>query len=584
MTASISGTGTLRIEAEDTCDVFLDGEPIASLQSGETKKVELLPDSYVITAEREDGSSWGRQVKVLPDEQTGVSVGFEEDPSSPDSSSPDSSSPPSGSEPVIIRPGKESGGESSSQGSRFWAWMGALALCGAALALYVIRPEWTEPVSDVAQDLTAAFGAPETVTTQEDSPVEIQVAGTSESVSSVALLSGPDHGSITFSPDSATATYRPNSDFSGADQFRYVLRGNGQADTLKVPVQVEAVADAPRATDDDVSTEAGEPVELAPLENDNSPDGLPLRLAEANAPSDGALRFNEDSSRVTYVPDKDFVGTDSFEYVVSDARGKKDRAVASIVVEAPPPTPSDLDIAWKRIAPGSFVMGSDRGPSNTRPTHKVEITTPFQMSAHEVTVRQFRMFVEATGYRTDAERSGGAWRAGDSLRTEGLTWRNPGFEQSPNHPVVCVSWNDAQAFAEWIGGRLPTEAEWEYAARAEVTYPKLPGDWEETTWYAENAEGRTHPVGQKSPNDWGLYDVQGNVWEWIQDWYSPDYYEKSPTTDPEGPESGKKRVCRGGSWHDDTCWLPTRNRASPTYPANNIGFRVVKPAEEAPPS
>lgn len=575
MTASISGTGTLRIKAEDACDVFLDGEPIASLQSGETETVELLSDSYVITAERGDGSSWERQIKILAEEQTDVSIAFEEPSASPQSS---------GSGPIIIRPGKESADESSAQGSWSWGWMGTLILCAAAIALYGIRPEWAEPVNDVAQDLTAVFQGPETVTAKEDSLVEIQIADTSEPLSSVALLSGPDHGSITFSSDSVTATYRPNPDFSGNDQFRYVLRGNEQADTLKTSIQVEATPDAPRAADDEIATESNESVQLAPLENDNSPDGLPLRLAEAVPPSEGDLSFNEDSSRITYTPDEDFVGTDSFEYVVSDSRGKKDRAVASIVVEAPPPTPSDLDIEWERIAPGSFIMGSDRGASNTQPSHQVEITTPFRMSAYEVTVRQFRMFVEATGYRTDAERLGGAWRAGDSLRTEGLTWRNPGFEQSEDHPVVCVSWNDAQAFAEWMGGRLPTEAEWEYAARAEVTYPKLPGDWEETTWYAENAEGRTHPVGQKAPNDWGLHDVQGNAWEWIQDWYAPNYYEKSPPTDPEGPESGEKRVCRGGSWYDDACWLPTRNRASPTYRANNIGFRVVKPAQETPPS
>jgi formylglycine-generating enzyme required for sulfatase activity len=400
------------------------------------------------------------------------------------------------------------------------------------------------------------------------------------------LIIQPENGSLTFASDSTVATYRPDPDFSGTDDFQYTIRYPGRVDTVRSIVRVNAVSDAPEATDDRVQTSAGEPITIDLLRNDRSINSDSLQLTYVDSASKGEVSVSADSTQITYTPTGAFTGTETIKYSVVGARGRTDAATVTVRVKAPAPTPADLDIEWRRIPEGSFVMGSDRGSADARPPHRVEITSPFRMSAHEVTVQQFRLFVEATGYQTDAERLGGAWRASnrDSLRTPNLTWRNPGFEQTDDHPVVNVSWNDAQAFAEWVGGRLPTEAEWEYAARAGVKSPKLPGEWQETTWYAENANGGTHPVGQKAPNEWGLHDVQGNVWEWVQDWYSPGYYQKSPKQSPRGPESGQLRVCRGGSWHNDTCWLPTRNRASPTYRANNIGFRVVVPVNEFPPS
>jgi formylglycine-generating enzyme required for sulfatase activity len=578
MSTSLSGTGTLRIEVQDACELFLDDEPVGNLQSGEQMSIELLPDTYDVSAEREDGAHWKKQVQVRTETQTTVTVVFEDDVDSPAGASE--------SERIIIRPGQQEDSPSE-QRQWSWAWLGVAILLLAGVAAYGAFPEWTQqPVADLAEEVVGTFQSPEEVTTKEDSPLTIQIADTSETTPFVSLLASPSHGTLSFSSDSTAVTYTPDPDFAGRDQFQYTLRNDSRIDTLRRVVQVEAVPDSPRAVDDDVRTEAGESVDLDLLSNDSSPDERPLQLQRIESASGGTLRIDADSTQVTYVPDEGFSGVDTLEYIVADSRGLTDDAIASVKVDEPPPIPADLEIEWTRISAGSFAMGSDRGNSEAQPSHRVEITTPFRMSAYEITVRQFRLFVEATGYRTDAERLGGAWQAEDEdgSLTPGLTWRNPGFEQSSDHPVVCVSWNDAQAFAEWMGGRLPTEAEWEYAARAGVTYPKLPGDWSETTWYAENSEGRTHPVGQKEPNDWGIYDVQGNVWEWVQDWYAPDYYEESPQVDPTGPNSGELRVCRGGSWHDDRCWIPARNRATPTYRANNIGFRVVKPVQESPPS
>ena len=140
------------------------------------------------------------------------------------------------------------------------------------------------------------------------------------------------------------------------------------------------------------------------------------------------------------------------------------------------------------------------------------------------------------------------------------------------------------------GGKfsLPTEAQWEYACRAGSTTRYCFGDDEsrlgEYAWYDENSGDKTHPVGEKKPNAWGLYDMHGNVWEWCQDWYDDGYYAKSPTDDPTGPSTGSCRVIRGGSWDDGarSCRSADRNRNSPGYRLDNLGFRVSRvPAEAA---
>lgn len=572
MSASISGTGILQIEAETPCDVYLDGDLITTLDSGETEALDLLPNSYVVTAKFKSGNRQERTVTV--EENKEVILSLSEGDTPPTSSE----SGPGESGSTIIRPGQNY--EEESRGGS-WVWAIILLLGAAGMAVYGLRPQWTRPVTHYAQQVVEPFRATNTFTTKEDTPVRIEIFPDSTASHSVALSQPPRHGSLEFAADSSAVTYRPSLNYSGTDQFRYFLHSGARTDTIQATVEVTPVTDPPRAIDDRASTDAGTSVSITPLKNDRSPDSDRVYLQHVDSSSNGTVTVGPDSTEMTYTPKDGFAGTERVQYVISDERGATDSAVVEIQVDTPPPTLSDVDLEWRRISAGTFVMGSDRGTDDAQPSHRVEITTPFRISAHEVTVRQFRLFVEATGYTTDAERLGGAWRAknSDSLRTPGLTWRNPGFEQSPNHPVVCVSWNDAQAFADWIGGRLPTEAEWEYAARAGVTYPKLSGEWKRTTWYAENAAGHTHPVGQKEPNDWGLYDVQGNVWEWVQDWYAPDYYERSPAEDPQGPKSGELRVCRGGSWHNQTCWLPSRNRASPTYRANNIGFRVVRPVK-----
>ena len=225
------------------------------------------------------------------------------------------------------------------------------------------------------------------------------------------------------------------------------------------------------------------------------------------------------------------------------------------------------------------------------PKHRVRITKPFWLGVHEVTRGQFRRFVDERGYKTEAERDGkggyglidGQWK-----QDPRFVWnRDLGFEQADDHPVVNVTWNDVTAFCAWLSEKegekshLPSEAQWEYACRAGTTTTWYSGDDEgalkEHAWFSFNAERKSHPVGQKSPNAWGLYDMHGNVWEWCQDWWGDRYYATSPMDDPPGASGGSHRVYRGGGWDYDA----SRGRASyrawddPGCRAENHGFRLA---------
>jgi formylglycine-generating enzyme required for sulfatase activity len=266
------------------------------------------------------------------------------------------------------------------------------------------------------------------------------------------------------------------------------------------------------------------------------------------------------------------------------------------------------------IPPGKFLMGSPEsevGRVTDEAQHEVEITQPFYLGVHAVTVGQFRAFVKATGYQTEAEKDGeGGWgynsqaRKFEGRRTE-YTWQNPGWQQSDDHPVVNVSWNDAEAFCEWLSGqegvnyRLPTEAEWEYSCRAGTTTRFYSGDaddslkgvaniadvsfkqkYPEATWAVSWDDGYpfTAPVGRFKPNAFGLYDMHGNVWEWCADWYDENYYKGSPKQDPPGPSAGAFRVFRGGSFRSAPrdCRAANRFRRASDHRNCTFGFRVVR--------
>jgi sulfatase modifying factor 1 len=295
------------------------------------------------------------------------------------------------------------------------------------------------------------------------------------------------------------------------------------------------------------------------------------------------------------------------------------------------------------VPAGTFEMGSDEfdGPGcaeclchveyETLPIHTVELDG-FWMDRTPVTNAQFRQFVEATGHVTQAEKAEYGLPPGSPVFTppaemppdlkdvsrwwkfvEGANWRHPDGPGSDlvgrdDHPVVHVSWEDAAAYAKWAGKRLPTEAEFEYAARgglAKKRYVwgddlKPDGKWMANIWQGrfpientkEDGWYGTSPVASFPANGYGLHDMSGNVWQWCSDWYRPEYYAESPRKNPQGPASSydpadpatPKRVQRGGSFlcSDSYCkgYMPgSRGKGEATFSASHIGFRCVRSAK-----
>lgn len=292
------------------------------------------------------------------------------------------------------------------------------------------------------------------------------------------------------------------------------------------------------------------------------------------------------------------------------------------------PTHGTHEIEQAVVPAGRFAMGDSTGVGNAgdgeTPVHEV-VLPEFSIDATSVTNDQFARFIHATGYRTEAEAFGFsavfhlALDAPQSeimgpaagtpwwLGVQGADWAHPGGSRSSidgigDHPVTHVSWNDAVAYCEWAGRRLPTEAEWERAARGGIegaTYPwgnelhaarqeSADTQWRCNIWQGEfpvrntldDGFLTTAPVRTFEPNGFGLWQAVGNVWEWCSDWYSPGYYASSPESNPQGPDAGSGRVLRGGSFlcHDSYCNRyrnSARSSNTPDSSMSNSGFRTV---------
>ncbi len=269
---------------------------------------------------------------------------------------------------------------------------------------------------------------------------------------------------------------------------------------------------------------------------------------------------------------------------------------------------------------GTFVMGTDGSYGYAQdgegPAHEVELA-PFSISRCAVTNAEFQAFVDATGHRTEAEVFGWSFVFAGFLpgeletravvgapwwrQIEGADWAHPegaesGVGDRADHPVVHVSWNDAFAFCHWAGTRLPTEAEWEYAARGGLVQARFPwgdelepgglhrmnvfqGEFPAVNTEADGFAG-TAPATTFEPNGYALHQMTGNVWEWTADWFDPGYYARSPRADPPGPQTGAAKVMRGGSYlcHASYCnryRVDARSSNTPDSSTGNLGFRVA---------
>lgn len=291
------------------------------------------------------------------------------------------------------------------------------------------------------------------------------------------------------------------------------------------------------------------------------------------------------------------------------------------------------------IPGGSFMMGSDTKPVE-QPPHRV-VLEGYWMDETEVTHGQFRAFVEATGYITSAEKTPRKEDFPAEIRDQilddlltpgannfrsteqpvpldnelawweyrkGASWKKPMGPDAPapkdTEPVVCVNWEDASAYAKWAGRRLPTEAEWEFAARGGLSEkPYVWGDgmtpggkWMANIWQGEfpvkddakDGFPGLAPVKSYPVNGYGLYDMSGNVWEWTADWYDQTYYAQSPEYNPKGPgpssdnhQGQPSKIMRGGSWLCNDCYCEgyrpaARQFTTPDTASNHVGFRCVK--------
>jgi len=249
-----------------------------------------------------------------------------------------------------------------------------------------------------------------------------------------------------------------------------------------------------------------------------------------------------------------------------------------------------LKYVW--IAPGTFEMGCSSGDSECgsveKPPHQVTITKGYWLGRTEVTVGAYTRYAAATGRQMPP--------APDFLGRQ----LNPGWGNQAM-PIVNVTWDEARDYCTWARGRLPTEAEWEYAARGGSSEARY-GSLDEVAWYTDNSgrqrldSGRTwkedrnyeqrlkdngngmHEVGRKLANGYGLHDVLGNVWEWVNDWYGVEYYQSSPSQDPAGPTNGEFRVLRGGSWRSNPSGVRVSYRYMeyPSVRYEHVGFRCVQ--------
>lgn len=224
------------------------------------------------------------------------------------------------------------------------------------------------------------------------------------------------------------------------------------------------------------------------------------------------------------------------------------------------------NMAFVEVPAGEFKMGGCKYDAE-QPIHVVRITQSFLLGKYPVTNAQYAEFMDQTETRIGKPEY----------------WDDRRFNQ-PDQPVVGVSWDEACAFCEWIGGRLPSEAEWEYACRAgsttEYSFGNDADELGDHAWFSQNSNDQSQPVGAKKPNPWGLHDMHGNVWEWCADWWEDSYERRAKSTvviDPTGPLEGPVRVGRGGSWHvpPGCCRSAYRNGYTPSFRSSSLGFRVA---------
>ena len=268
----------------------------------------------------------------------------------------------------------------------------------------------------------------------------------------------------------------------------------------------------------------------------------------------------------------------------------------SLALAEPKIKKSLSDGAFLVLVPtGSFVIGSNNGDNDEKPKRKIYVNS-FWIDQHELSASRFARFVIQTRYKTTAEKKGWSWVWDSTLKKgrgwwkkeKGASWKNPkgsssDWKKIPDQPVSQVTWFDANSYCSWAGREMPTEAQWERAARGDDERIFPWGNQRDPR--NANLKGKkdgysgVSPVGSfpKGASVFGVLDMSGNVWEWVADWYASTHYQSIKLKNPLGPLKGKKKVIRGASWGSKLSWSRVSNRYSRNrnYRNNKIGFRCV---------
>ncbi len=259
-----------------------------------------------------------------------------------------------------------------------------------------------------------------------------------------------------------------------------------------------------------------------------------------------------------------------------------------------------IDTQMVLVEKGEFEMGYDTILEDCKPIHPVSVSS-FYISKYIITIDIFRQFISSTGYITSADSIGGAYivDSGDNfVFKEGVNWRYTERGElrdssQKNMPVLYVNWKDSKAFCHWLSGiskkkyRLPTEAEWEFAYMGGILSKGFifsgSNSLDSIAWYGLNSNLRVHEVGLKKPNELGIYDMTGSVWQWCDDWYSSTYFSSAPLVNPKGPLIGKEKICKGGcflcGFKEDTdiqLFRFYRGKDEVNVVANDATFRIVR--------
>ena len=408
--------------------------------------------------------------------------------------------------------------------------------------------------------------------TNEDTPLIVAASGILGNDTHAAgntliavLVSNPAHGTLALSAN-GSFRYTPNVNWNGTDRFTYRANdGTADSNVATVTITVIPVNDPPVAVNDNYSTNENTALTVPTpgvLINDTDVEGDTLTSVLASNPAHGKLALNRNGS-FTYTPNVNWNDGDSFTYKANDGAIESPPATVNITI-----TPIVAEAPMVRIPAGNFQMGDafKEGNADDLPVHTVSLNA-FYIDRYEVTNAQYRKFMRATGYKAPAY------------------WNDLAYN-AQNQPVVGVTWYDAKAYADWAGKRLPTEAEWEKAARGGLVGKRYPwgNDISHNNANYLGTGGRdqwdiTAPVGSFASNGYELYDIAGNVLEWCADWYGSNYYANSPESNPTGPSSGTYKVARGGSWNFDANLQLVAYRFNNIFPSNfgrNLGFRCVK--------